>query len=98
MKSTAGQNSEVAPESVIQKSKAAFERLSAEAERLKKISELQSLRANDVKVSVDTRGFLDVTKNAHGGSSGFATLQEMIHLLFLMAANSERDADSGSAS
>jgi hypothetical protein len=49
------------PKLVIQKARMALERLSAEAERLRKISELQSLKANPVAVSVDTLELLENT-------------------------------------
>jgi hypothetical protein len=77
------------PKSVVQKARIALERLSAEAERLRKISELQSLKQNPVALSVDTKELLDSTKNSHFESRSFATLDEMMLLLCLMSAHSD---------
>ena len=46
----------------------------------KRISELQSLKANPLDVSMDTLELLEVTKSNHVKSDDFATLQEMMGL------------------
>jgi hypothetical protein len=79
------------PKLVIQKARMALERLSAEAERLRKISELQSLKANPVAVSVDTLELLENTKNNHTENGKFGTLDEMMVLLRLMSANADSE-------
>src|SRR6478672_2903569 len=79
------------PKLVIQKARMALERLSAEAERLRKMSELQSLKANPVAVSVDTLELLENTRNNHTESGKFGTLDEMMVLLRLMSANSSSE-------
>ena len=77
------------PKLVIRKARMALERLSAEAERLRKMSELQSLKANPVAVSVDTTELLENTRSSHTENGKFGTLDEMMILLRLMSASSE---------
>jgi hypothetical protein len=77
------------PKLVIQRSRMALERLSAEAERLRRMSELQSLKTNPVALSVDTQDLLESTRNDHALSVSFATLDEMMILLSLMSAGSD---------
>src|SRR5262245_579840 len=77
------------PKLVVQHAREALERLSAEAERLRKISELQSLKGNPVALSVDTHELLETTKNSHRESQTFGTLDEMMILLRLMSIDSD---------
>ena len=79
------------PASVVQKSRVTLERLSADAERLKRISELNSLKAARVELSVDTSELLESTRRQQASAGGFATLDEMLLLLHLMAAQTSSD-------
>jgi hypothetical protein len=79
------------PKLIVQRAREALERLSAEAERLRKFSELQSLKGNPVALSVDTQELLDTTKNSHLESRTFGTLDEMMILLRLMCIDSDPD-------
>jgi len=85
------------PKLVIQKARMALQRLAAEAERLKRISELQSLKTNPVELSVDKSELMETTKNSHADSDKFGTLDEMINLLRLMSMDCSPEPASATA-
>jgi hypothetical protein len=71
---------------VVRETRSAVARLSAEARKLKTISELQMLKEKPVQLSVDKRGILDSTRRHQAIADDFDTLHEMMALLNLLAS------------
>jgi len=71
---------------VVRETRSAGEKLSAQAQKRKRFSELQSLKQNPVQLSVDKKEFLDFTRQHQANEAGFGTLRDLLSLLNLLAS------------
>ena len=74
-------------QAIIQETRSAVKKISAEADRLKKFSEWQSLRENPVNVSVDKCELLESTRKDHSRDPCFGDLRDLLALLNLLACS-----------
>ena len=58
------------------------------------MTELLQLKDSPVEVSVDTLDLLEATRSQHARTSNFASLEEMMVLLRLMAAEFDQEASA----
>lgn len=77
------ENSEA--QTLSEKIRGVAEKLSREAERLKKLSELQSLQGNPLEISVDKTSVLEAAQLNHRESDLPADMDEMMDLLRLFS-------------
>lgn len=66
--------------------KAAVEKLSEEAGRLKQLSELRSLKENPVEISVDKQDLIDHVSASDRTGEGFRNVKDLMDFLRLLSA------------